>query len=319
MTQASQVRRQAIGWYVRLSSGEASEGEQAQWRAWYDADIDHQQAWARLEGMQQTMQQARQRVPAAISLPTLQGVSQERRSLLKGIAVLGIGSTLGYGMYRELPWAGWLAQYRTGTGEQQEVQLADGSRVWLNTATALDAHYDDHLRLLTLHEGEILVETAKDHHAGGARAFNVVTEHGRIQALGTRFIVRKQGDTTLVAVLEHAVEIHLGNALSATRLEAGQQAVIRHGQVGEVSAIDANIAAWQQGQIIAVDARLADLIAELGRYRSGWLRCDPAVAELKVSGVYSVHDTDKALLAILQSFPVNIVRATRYWVSVQAI
>lgn len=315
MTQASNIRRQAIGWFVRLSSGEASAGEQAQWRAWYEADIQHQQAWARLEGMQQSLQ----RVPAAISLPTLQTISHERRSLLKGIAVLGMGSTLGYGMYRELPWAGWLAQYRTGTGEQREVRLADGSLVWLNTATALDVHYDKLQRTLTLHEGEILVETAKDTHAGAARAFNVVTEHARIHALGTRFIVRKHADITRVAVLEHAVEIYPGNALSATRLEAGQQAVIRHGQLGGISAVDANIAAWRHGQIIAVDSRLAELVAELARYRSGWLRCDPAVAEMKVSGVYSVHDTDKALLAIRQSFPVKIVSTTRYWVSVQAI
>ena len=315
MTQATHIRRQAIGWYVRLSSGEASEIEQAQWREWYDADIHHQQAWAKLQGVQQSLQ----RVPAAISLPTLQGVSQDRRSLLKGVAVLGLGSTLGYGMVRELPWAGWMAQYRTGTGEQREVRLADGSLVWLNTATALDAHYDHHDRMLSLHEGEVLVETAKDQHAAGARTFNVVTEHARIQALGTRFIVRKHADSTLVAVLEHAVDIHLGNSLSATRLEAGQQAVIRHGQVGEIASVDSNIAAWQHGQIIAVDWRLADLVAELARYRSGWLRCDPALAELKVSGVYPVHDTDKALLAIRQSFPVKIVSITRYWVSVQAI
>ncbi len=315
MTQASNTRRQAISWYVRLSSGEASEVEQAQWREWYDADIQHQQAWARLEGMQQSLQ----RVPASISLPTLQGISQDRRSLLKGIAVLGIGSTLGYSMFRELPWAGWLAEYRTGTGEQREIRLADGSLVWLNTATALDVHYDNQMRMLTLHEGEILVETAKDHHAGPSRPFYVNTEHGRIQALGTRFLVRKQGAATLVAVLEHAVEIGLDHTLGVTRLNAGQQAVINHGQLGEITLVDANIVAWQQGQIIAVDWRLADLVAELARYRSGWLRCDPAVADVKVSGVYPVHDTDKALLAIRQSFPVQIVRTTRYWVSVQAI
>lgn len=313
MTQASQIRSQAIGWYVRLSSGEASEIEQAQWRAWYEADIDHQQAWARLQGLQQSLQ----RVPAAISLPTLQGVSQGRRSLLKGIAVLGIGSGLAYGMVREHPWSNWLAQYRTGTGEQREVRLADGSQVWLNTATALDAHYDSQVRMLSLHEGEILVQTAKEHAA--RRAFYVVTEHARIQALGTRFIVRKLADATLVAVLEHAVEIRLGNGLNATRLEAGQQVLIRHGQVGEIATVDANIAAWQQGQIIAVDWPLAELVAELARYRSGWLRCDPAVAALKVSGVYPVHDTDRALLALRQSFPLKVVKTTRYWVSVQGV
>ncbi|MCB5185478.1 FecR domain-containing protein [Methylobacillus gramineus] len=311
MTQESSIRRQAIGWFVRLSSGEASEIDHVQWRQWYEANIRHQEAWARLEGLQHSLQ----RVPTNISLPTLQGVSQNRRSLLKGIAVLGIGSTFSYAMYRE----GWMAEYRTGTGEQREVRLADGSAVVLNTATAMDAHYDAHRRMLTLHEGEIVVETAKDKHIGSPRPFNVVTEHGRIHALGTRFLVHTHGDATLVAVLEHAVDIYLEHALSPTRLEAGQQTIIRHGQVTVITPVAANITAWQQGHIIAVDWRLADLVAELARYRAGWLRCDPAVAELKVSGVYPVHDTDKALLAIRQSFPVHIVRTTRYWVSIQAL
>ncbi len=65
-------------------------------------------------------------------------------------------------------------------------------------------------------------------------------------------------------------------------------------------------------------ARMQEVVAELARYRPGILRCDPAVADLKVSGVFSLRDTDEALEAISDSFPVQVRRHTRYWVTVLA-
>ncbi|MFK3815647.1 hypothetical protein ACI2KG_03385 [Pseudomonas sp. NPDC089407] len=70
---------------------------------------------------------------------------------------------------------------------------------------------------------------------------------------------------------------------------------------------------------MANEQRLDTLLAELGRYRSGWLRCDPAVAGLRVSGTFPVDDSDKALRAITSVLPVSIVRRTRYWVTVSAL
>ena len=64
--------------------------------------------------------------------------------------------------------------------------------------------------------------------------------------------------------------------------------------------------------------RLADLVAELARYRRGFLRCDPAVAELRVSGAFPVNDTDAGLRLLEKTLPVRIHRITPYWVTVAA-
>ena len=61
--------------------------------------------------------------------------------------------------------------------------------------------------------------------------------------------------------------------------------------------------------------RLADFVQELSRYRPGWLRCDPAVADLRVSGVFQIDDTDRALAAVAHALPVRVERRTRYWVT----
>jgi len=60
------------------------------------------------------------------------------------------------------------------------------------------------------------------------------------------------------------------------------------------------------------------LVAELARYHRGVLRCDPAAADLTVSGAFPVADTEASLALLAKSLPVRIGRATSYWITVQA-
>jgi transmembrane sensor len=68
--------------------------------------------------------------------------------------------------------------------------------------------------------------------------------------------------------------------------------------------------------LYAEEMRLADMLAEVARYRSGVLRCDPAVAQLRVSGVFQLDDTDRILAVLAQTLPVRVDARTRYWVTV---
>lgn len=69
--------------------------------------------------------------------------------------------------------------------------------------------------------------------------------------------------------------------------------------------------------LAARDMPLADLIAELARHRPGVLRCHPAVAALRVSGVFPLRDTDASLDLLIQTRPLALRNRTRYWVSVE--
>ncbi|MGT2491756.1 hypothetical protein ACU4GD_17580 [Cupriavidus basilensis] len=57
--------------------------------------------------------------------------------------------------------------------------------------------------------------------------------------------------------------------------------------------------------------RLADVLAELARYRTGRIVCDPRVADLRISGAYHLRDTDQTLRFLAQSQPVAVVYRTR--------
>jgi transmembrane sensor len=75
---------------------------------------------------------------------------------------------------------------------------------------------------------------------------------------------------------------------------------------------------WTQGQLIVEEMPLAEFLAELGRYRKGWLRCQPEVARLLISGAFQLDRTEQILAALPATLPVQVEYRTRYWVTVSA-
>ncbi len=101
-------------------------------------------------------------------------------------------------------------------------------------------------------------------------------------------------------------------------IAAGEEYLISINDSQRVQTSTLNASAWTQGQLVAKRMRLGDLTAELSRYRHGWLRCDPAIAQLEVSGVFQLDDIDRALSALSDSLPVRIERFTPLWTRVVA-
>ena len=148
-------------------------------------------------------------LPPALARPTLgRDHDAMRRNVITRLAVLLALAPTAWTAWRMGPE--WTADYRTATGVQESITLADGSVVMLNTATALDVRFDAQQRLLRLQAGEILVDTAADPQSP-PRPFLVDSAQGRMRALGTRFVVRQQDGHTDLTVLQGAVEIRSRN------------------------------------------------------------------------------------------------------------
>jgi transmembrane sensor len=314
------VRKEAVGWYARLCSGSASAADQLAWRRWHDQHPDHRHAWQRIESMRQTLQQ----VPAAIAMPSLRLAAggPRRRQALRGVLLLASTGTLAYASYRYAEQRGLaaplMADFRTGIGQQRRLTLADGSLLVLNTGSAADVRFSATERVVRLWSGEILIETAKHRQAPGAdpRPFIVDSAHGRVTALGTRFTVRRFDGHTEVAVLDDAVELRAAAAPQRpVLLRAGQQASFNGERVDAPRAADGNAGQWQSGNLLVDDRSLAEVLAELSRYRRGHLGCDASVAGLRISGVFPLADTDRALALLAQTFPLRVRGLTRFWVT----
>jgi transmembrane sensor len=206
----------------------------------------------------------------------------------------------------------WLSDYYTAAGEQKTVVLADGSRVLLDTDTALTVALDETGRHITLQRGHALFSVAKD----TARPFEVTTGTAVVIALGTVFEVEEEHHATRVTVEEHAVGIkglHDKDYAPSARIHAGQQARYHPetGLEGPVKVDLQQISAWQRGKLIFKNQPLAQVIAELDRYYPGrMVIIDRKLRDLRVTGVFPANDPNGVLKLIADILPVNITHVT---------
>lgn len=317
-----QVVQQAAEWMARLLDEPGDEVRLAceRWRA---AHPDHECAWRRLADLARNLSSTRQYADAGLVDGTLArtGMREQRRGIIKlALLVAGAGGLGWQAATSTRP--GWQAAHQTGVGERQTLTFADGTRVDLNTDTAIDAKFEGQARDIWLRRGEILVATGHDAQAGPLR---VHTESGDILPIGTRFTVRQfhGGDQqgVRVAVLEGAVRLVPREAPAwPAVVHAGQAACFDTRRVQAVEGVDGASAeaSWLHGMIVAVRMPLARFAAELGRYRSGLVRCEDGVGQLSVTGAFPVQDTDAALRMLEEVLPVRIRYRTRYWVQIRA-
>lgn len=302
---------EAADWLMRFQCGDDTTATQRAFEQWRAQSPAHAAAWQRAEAVSETFR----RVPAELGRRTLDGLARPgRRRALHAFGLAAIAGPAAWLAWRQRPWLAWQADLATRTGEQKSVELADGTRLVLDTASAVDVAFTSDERRLHLIEGEILVTTARDP-SSRPRPFVVTSAEGRLRPIGTRFSVRQLSGHTRVAVFDGAVEITAAGGQRRT-LSAGSQAGFRAGGIGAVSSVDAAAALWAKGMLLARDMPLGELIAELARYRRGVLRCDPAVAGLRVSGAFPLTDTDASLELLVKTRPLALRRRTRYWIDV---
>lgn len=312
---APAVLQRAAEWMARLWSGEASEADAAACAAWRAAHPEHERAWARLQRFEQQFDS----IPREVARGALTGTPrhQHRRRVLQALGLIASGGGAALLAHETGLWHRATSDYRTAIGETRAILLADGSRVVLDTASAIDVVYTASERRIVLRAGAILVESAPDK-AAIYRPLLVQTAQGTATALGTRFTVRSGDGISDVAVFEGLVELrpqHEG--APAVRLPAGMRGSYSNHAAQMNGQVEESAAAWTQESLVAERMRLADLLAELARYRHGVLRCDERIAGLRVTGVYSLRDIDRSLANLALGLPVELAYRTRFWVTVR--
>ena len=291
----------------------------ADWLRWRAADAEHERAWQHIEAMSRRFGGLHGGAATQALDQLARPASGRRRQLLAWLGVAGGAGLLASHYGGQRAWHGAravLADYRTGTGERRELALSDGSRVSLNTASAVNVRFDGKRRLLELLAGEIMVSSG--HGAGSSAPLLVATQEGVVRALGTRFAVRQQDGSSVVSVFESAVEIQpQAGEGEVLYLAAGHSARFSRRSSGAPQRLDGHADAWARGQLIVDDVTLGAFLAELARYRPGVIDCLPAVAHLRLSGVFPLADTDRILHMLPNSLPVQVRSRTRWWITVE--
>lgn len=300
-------------WFVQLTSGDATDEERAAWHAWRQQNPAHEYAWQQVEKV--TRKFSSPGMSAEIGLATLERpASPGRRKVLQHIATVVALGGLGWTGYREAPWQSWPADYATAVGEQRAVTLQDGSQLTLNTDSVVDVRFSSTERRIVLHRGEVFINTATDTHQ---RPVVAATEHGNVTALGTRFTLRCDKHLTQVELFNGTLEIRAAASQGIHYLQAGQSMRFSEQLVETPFPLTRTQPGWLNGILMVDDMALPDFIADLGRYRRGYLIADKSLDGLRISGAFPIDNTDRILDSLVATLPVDVQRFTDYWITVK--
>lgn len=196
----------------------------------------------------------------------------------------------------------------TAAGEQREVTLTDGSRVFLAGDSAVRIEFSDAFRDVQLLRGEAYFEVT--HNAD--RPFRVTLGDSRVRVLGTGFEVHRERDGLTVAVRHGKVALQAKlDARGEQTLTAGDRAQLAAG-AGEAQ-IDrvpvASIAAWRDGMLAFRNQPLGALVDELSQYRAAPIRLgDERLAQKPISGNVRLARPDDFLAALPVLLDVRVQR-----------
>jgi len=182
----------------------------------------------------------------------------------------------------------------TAVGEQRLTQLADGSRVRLDTHSRVEVRLHRAERDITLTAGQAFFEVAKD----PGRPFLVTANGSTVRAVGTRFGVRMDGDTVAVVLADGSVRV-AGARAGGTMLRPGEAVTLIGGKVGAPGPADVEaLTSWTTGRLIFRDTPLVSAVAEMNRYGRVPIELATRRADaLRVNGVFDSGNIDAFVAA----------------------
>lgn len=306
------VAEESVYLYLSLQADDISSAEVENWLS---KDELHQQAWAHIQATNKRLQTLSDPVARSTILTTN---GKQRRGFVKSLAVLLFLGSSGGLAYRYYP----LADITTGIGETSQIVLDNGSRLHLNTDTAVNIYVQRERIVVTLIKGEIVITTPESQSNLVARTtFNtlplsVVTPQGELRPIGTKFSVRQFDDHADVSVFEGRVATFpiAKDRDDSVILDAGFAGKLLASGLQSITVVDENMIAWIDGMLVATSMPLNEFLASLSRYHIGYLACDPAISSIAISGTYPLDDIDLILESLMHIHPVSVQRITRYWV-----
>lgn len=279
----------AIDWFVRLKAEGGNPATASAFRAWSDADPAHAAAFAEVAAMWGAPELA-----LAAGGAVTRARRKRRAAAATGAALvlmIGAGAVFGPGMWLRLN-----ADHLTATGGMEVVHLPDGSVMTLNTASAVAIDFTDRARAVKLLAGEAHFDVASD----GTRPFRVVMPQGTVTVTGTAFAVRDGDGADVVLLQRGAVTVSPRDGGGDVRLAPGEGVTVRAEGVSRPVRRDVDAPlAWLEGRLRFDAQPLAKVLAEIGRYRAGYVMVlDNRLADIAVSGDYRLEDPDQIIRSL---------------------
>lgn len=349
MQPSDQVEKRAAEWLARRDGGDWAAHDQAELDRWLDESSAHTVAYIRLEAAWKRADRLKalgagfpkgkvptpeefnlspffdDRIagtPKSRDAPYLGSVRRYPTVFVRLAASLLLAFALS-------AWYFWPSapDYKTPVGGRASVPMVDGSKVTLNTDSAIRVAVTEREREVRLDQGEAFFEVAKD----PKRPFVVSVGNKRVIAVGTKFSVRRIKSDIQIVVTEGTVRIEsTSTPLHLKEVDAAGSALPGHdagaattefpliaGSIARATEDDLLVQSatipqaeeslsWRTGYLIFRETTLADAVAEFNRYNLTKIVVDdPSVASIRLSGKFHTTDFEAFIRLLEGGFPIH--------------
>jgi len=304
---AIEIEAQAADWLQRRHVWSWTHEDQEKLDAWLGENIAHRVAYVRLEaawGRAETLADMR---PASRRLPQL----ASGFIFLRSVAATLLAVALVIGAIYVLSPVSREQTFATALGGRETVILADDSRIELNTDTVVRADMGLARRSVVLDKGEAYFQIKHD----ADHPFEVKAGNYRVIDLGTKFVVRRDGDRIEVALVEGSARVDApeGSGRRSVTLAPGEIAVATANDFAISKRLPQALATelgWRRGMLIFKHTTLAEAANTFNRYnRRKLVVGDAAVAKLTINGTFRIDDVDAFTRLVREVFDVNVKSA----------
>jgi transmembrane sensor len=319
------IHAEARAWARRLKLEQPTTADAEAFKRWRAQSPVHAHAWAQAGSDWRDLQQialayqasqpsAAARTPA--QMRRRHGSVQLGRRLFLGSA-LSVTGAAAFAAIVHPPmglWPSWSelhADYRTGTGEQRDIALPGGMQLSLNTQTSVSMPAAPDMRRLVLLTGEAVFEN-RGEKAGenvNEKRIELTAGAGRVYFNNGVVELRCIDDRVRVRCLDGEMEVqHPLNSLTGVALQAGQQISYSRDTLSAASRFNAKtVSAWRQGMVEFDDTPLPEAVAEINRYRPGWVvLMNDRLAGRRISGRFRIAALDEAVTQIQALFSTGV-------------
>ncbi len=296
------IRQEAADWVARLQRpGRNPNADAMGLQHWAETSPDHAEALAEATQIWEELKGA-----GSIFRDAELKLRRRRLRIAAGVALAAACLTVAFINDR-----GTSVTYSTPVGGQQQITLADGSLVFLDSNSRVVVKYTRSRRLVNLPQGSAYFKVAKN----AARPFIVETRYSITKAVGTAFLIQNSPTSAITTLVEGRVlvsapvSVFRNSTVRPVVLYPGQLWTSSDQHVYNLSKIAMEKAlAWQSGRLFFDNESLSDAAEEFNRYSSIPIVIETEnAARVRISGIFNIHDEQSFTSAVSAIYGLNVV------------
>lgn len=199
------------------------------------------------------------------------------------------------------------SDYQTAAGGRQDITLPDGSKMTLNTASAVSLDFENGKRSVKLLQGEAYFDVVHDE----TRPFKVAAGYSEVVVKGTAFAVRSDTDKDVVVLERGLVGVsRLADEHDTAELHPGETITASASALSTVhQANPSDVLSWRDGRLIFENEPFAQVLAEIGRYYPHAIIVgSDRVGKARVTGNYKLDNPERVIRSLAATVGGDVTR-----------